>query len=62
VKAVDDIFLFRVLARGVALDHGIVLTFMPKPFLNKGGSGLHVNFSFNDRTARNVFANRKRAR
>jgi glutamine synthetase len=57
VKAVDDIFLFRVLAREVALDHGIVLTFMPKPFLNKGGNGLHVNFSFSDENGRNVFGN-----
>lgn len=55
VKAVDDIFLFRVLAREVALDHGIVLTFMPKPIANKGGSGLHVNFSFSDRDGKNVF-------
>ena len=59
VKAVDDIFLFRVLAREVALDHGIVLTFMPKPILNKGGSGLHVNFSFNDRDGKNVFGDSK---
>ena len=57
VKAVDDIFLFRVLAREVALDHGIVLTFMLKPILNKGGSGLHVNFSFSDRDGKNVFGN-----
>jgi glutamine synthetase len=59
VKAVDDIFLFRVLAREIALDHGIILTFMPKPILNKGGSGLHVNFSFNDRDGKNVFGDAK---
>jgi glutamine synthetase len=59
LKAVDDIFLFRVLAREVALDHGIVLTFMPKPILEKGGSGLHVNFSFSDGNGRNVFGNSK---
>lgn len=59
VKAVDDIFLFRVLAREVALDHGILLTFMPKPILNKGGSGLHVNFSFSDSNGKNVFGNSK---
>jgi glutamine synthetase len=59
VKAVDDIFLFRVLAREVALDHGIVLTFMPKPILTKGGSGLHVNFSFSDKNGKNVFGESK---
>jgi len=54
VRAVDDAFLFRLLAREVALEHHLVLTFMPKPILNKGGSGLHVNFSFNDATGHNV--------
>ena len=56
VKAVDENFLFRLLARETALDHGIHLTFMPKPIPNKGGSGLHVNFSFLDRNGRNAIA------
>ncbi|QEX23023.1 glutamine synthetase [Hypericibacter adhaerens] len=54
VKAVDDVFLFRLMAREIALDHGIILTFMPKPIPTLGGSGLHVNFSFNDKQGRNV--------
>jgi glutamine synthetase len=54
VKAVDEAFLFRLLAREVARDHGIVLTFMPKPIPDKGGSGLHVNFSFLDEAGRNA--------
>jgi glutamine synthetase len=54
LKAVDDIFLFRQLAREVALEHGIVLTFLPKPIASKGGSGLHVNFSFRDGEGRNA--------
>ena len=48
LRAVDDIFLFRLLAREVALRHGIVLTFLPKPIATQGGSGVHVNFSFAD--------------
>lgn len=54
LKAVDDIFLFRLMAREVALDHGIILTFMPKPLLALSGSGLHVNFSFADRSGKNA--------
>ena len=54
VKAVDDIFLFRLMAREVALDNGIILTFMPKPILSLGGNGLHVNFSFLDRQGKNA--------
>ena len=42
------------MAREVALDNGIILTFMPKPILTLGGNGLHVNFSFADRQGRNA--------
>lgn len=45
VKAVDDIFLFRLMAREIALANGILLTFMPKPIPALSGSGVHVNFS-----------------
>ncbi len=45
MKAADDAFLFRVLAREVALEHGLDLTFLGKPFAGISGSGLHVNFS-----------------
>lgn len=48
LKAIDDIFLFRLMAREVAFRHGIVLTFLPKPIAAKGGSGVHVNFSLRD--------------
>jgi glutamine synthetase len=54
LKAVDDIFLFRLLAREVALEHGVLLTFMPKPILNLAGNGLHVNFSFTDKAGKNA--------
>ncbi len=54
VAAVDDYFLFRLMAREIALAHGIVLTCLPKPFPGKGGSGTHVNFSFLDRKGKNA--------
>ena len=56
LRAVDDAFLFRLLAREVALEHGIILTFVPKPLPKKSGTGLHVNFSFNDPQGRNGIA------
>lgn len=56
VKAVDDIFLFRLLAREVAFQHGIVLTFMPKPILTVGGSGVHINFSLQDEKGHNTIS------
>jgi len=54
VKAVDDIFLFKTLAREVALDHGILLSFLPKPIEDIGGIGMHINFSFKDKDGKNV--------
>lgn len=56
LRAVDDIFLFRQLAREVAYQHGIVLTFMPKPILSLGGSGVHVNFSLTDKDGHNAIS------
>ena len=57
VKAVDDIFLFRLMAREVAMEYGVLLTFMPKPIAELSGSGVHVNFSLWDKTGVNVIGN-----
>lgn len=56
LKAVDDAFLFKVMAREVAARHGLRLTFMGKPFADRGGSGLHVNFSLEDERGHNALA------
>ncbi len=56
LKAVDDIFLFRIMAKEVAANWDVHLTFMPKPILSKGGSGVHINFSFDDSAGHNVLA------
>lgn len=56
VKAVDDIVLFRLMAREIALEYGIVLTFMPKPVAQAGGSGMHVNLSFADEAGGNALS------
>lgn len=57
LKHMDDIVLFRQLAREVALEHGLVLTFMPKPIAEAGGSGMHINFSFREENGRNALDN-----
>jgi len=56
LKACDDTFLMRVMARELALKKGLLLSFMPKPIPDRGGSGLHVNFSFTDQDGSNVIA------
>lgn len=56
VEHVDTVVLFRQMAREIALDHGVILSFLPKPIPGKGGSGLHVNLSFTDRNGQNALA------
>jgi glutamine synthetase len=54
LRAADDAFLFKVLAREVAHRLGLMVTFMGKPLSDRGGSGLHVNFSFRNADDENV--------
>ncbi len=56
VEAVDNVFLFRTMAKEVAASLGLILTFMPKPIPERGGSGLHVNFSLVDKNGGNAIA------
>ena len=56
LKAVDDIVLFRQMAREIALEHGLILSFMPKPIAEAGGSGMHINFSFVDENGNNALS------
>jgi len=56
LKACDDAFLLRTMSREIALQNGLLLTYLPKPIPDRGGSGLHVNFSFNDENGKNVIA------
>jgi glutamine synthetase len=57
LTAVDDAFLFRQMAREILYKRGYLLSFLPKPFADRSGSGLHFNISFNDAEGNNVFAN-----
>ena len=56
LKACDDAFLLRAMSREIALKRGLLLTYLPKPIPDRGGSGLHVNFSFNNENGENVIA------
>jgi glutamine synthetase len=43
--ACDQQIVFRETARGVALKHGLVASFLPKIIENAAGSGCHINLS-----------------
>lgn len=45
LKATDDQVIFKQMFKHIARDLGMVGTLMPKPFIDKAGSGLHVHIS-----------------
>jgi glutamine synthetase len=51
VTAADHQIKLRDTARGVALSHGLLASFAPKPFLDGIGSGTHIHFSLWDQEA-----------
>jgi glutamine synthetase len=48
VAAADHALLLRRIVQGVAARHGLVATFMSKPFADQSGSGLHIHASVAD--------------
>lgn len=53
----DRFVFFRLMAGEIARRHGLLATFMPKPFADRTGSGAHFNMSFADpETGVNLFA------
>jgi glutamine synthetase len=55
LKAADDAWLFKLLIRGLARQHGFAASFMAKPYAEWAGNGMHVHFSVIDAAGRNVF-------
>ncbi len=45
LKSADDVVTFRYTLRAVAQQAGLTASFMPKPFLDLNGSGMHVHQS-----------------
>jgi glutamine synthetase len=56
MRAADEAVQWKRLVRGVAAKHGLLATFMAKPFTGRAGSGLHIHASLDDESGRNVFA------
>jgi glutamine synthetase len=52
----DRITFFRLMVKEIARKHGYFATFMPKPFVDRTGSGAHYNMSLADiNTGSNLF-------
>jgi glutamine synthetase len=54
--ACDHAIRLKRLVKGVALQHGMDATFMPKPYRDHAGSGAHLHVSLIDANGRNIFA------
>jgi glutamine synthetase len=57
LKAADDAWLFKMLVRGIARNHGMAASFMAKPYDDYAGNGLHTHFSIIDEAGNNLMAN-----
>lgn len=45
LKTCDEEFMFRETVRGICNKHGLLTSFMPKPFQDQAGSGMHMHIS-----------------
>jgi glutamine synthetase len=55
LKSADNFTLVKMAASEIAKAHGMIATFMPKPFSNRTGSGAHFHVSLGSRTQKNAF-------
>lgn len=56
LRAADEATLYKRLAKGVAKNHGSAVTFMPKPWSDRAGSGFHLHVSVEDTAGKNLMA------
>jgi glutamine synthetase len=55
LAAADHMVALKRAVRGVARSHGLDASFMPKPFGDMAGSGMHIHLSLLDGAGQNVF-------
>ena len=55
LTACDNVQTFKQVVKATATKHGYIASFMPKPFENMAGSGMHTNISIDDFEGNNLF-------
>lgn len=53
LKAADDLVTLQDVVKAIARKHGLIGSFMPKPFENAAGSGLHIHLSLWSKDGKN---------
>ncbi len=56
LRVCDEALRFKRIVKSVARAHGCEATFLPKPYRDMAGSGLHVHVSLLDKSGANIFA------
>ena len=56
LTSADRFVFFRMAAGEIANELGLICSFMPKPFSNRTGSGMHMHISMADESTPNLFA------
>ncbi len=56
LRVCDEALRFKRIVKSVARKHGCDATFLPKPYRDMAGSGLHVHVSLIDSAGRNIFS------
>ena len=55
LKTADNMMLFKMAASEIARKHGVIASFMPKPFSNRTGTGAHFHISMGNKKTANLF-------
>jgi glutamine synthetase len=56
LRVCDEALRFKRVVKSVARAHGCDATFLPKPYRDMAGSGLHIHVSLLDSAGKNIFA------
>ncbi|KAF9265578.1 glutamine synthetase/guanido kinase [Marasmius fiardii PR-910] len=56
LRMADNAILFKYLTKSLGMQHGVVPSFMAKPWGNLPGCSGHIHVSLRDRSGKNVFA------
>jgi glutamine synthetase len=62
LRTADNLTFFKMAAQGIARKHGMLCSFMPKPFAERSGSGLHMHMSAGSKPGENAFGDAKDSR
>ena len=55
LRTADNLTYFKMAAQAIASKHGMLCSFMPKPFIERSGSGLHMHMSAGKKFGENAF-------